>query len=65
MRHFLDITDLTIDELEQVLALSAAPIDSLGRPLAGQGAALVFEKPSNRTRQSMEMANRSRTSRRS
>ena len=56
MRHFLDITDLTIDELEQVLALSAAPIDSLGRPLAGQGAALVFEKPSNRTRQSMEMA---------
>ena len=56
MRHFLDITDLTIDELEQVLDLSAAPIDSLGRPLAGQGAALVFEKPSNRTRQSMEMA---------
>jgi ornithine carbamoyltransferase len=56
MRHFLHITDLTIDELEQVLALSAAPIESLGRPLAGQGAALVFEKPSNRTRHSMEMA---------
>ncbi len=56
MRHFLDITDLTIDELAVVLALSEAPVASLGRPLEGQGVALVFEKPSNRTRQSTEMA---------
>ncbi len=28
----------------------------LDRPLAGQGVALIFEKPSNRTRHSMEMA---------
>ncbi len=55
-RHFLQVTDLTIDELREVLALSSAPIASLGRPLAGRGAALIFEKPSNRTRQSMEMA---------
>jgi ornithine carbamoyltransferase len=55
-RHFLQIVDLTTDELTQVLQLSAAPIDSLGRPLAGLGAALIFEKPSNRTRQSTEMA---------
>jgi ornithine carbamoyltransferase len=55
-RHFLDITDLTADELEQVLQLSTAPIPSLGCPLRGAGAALIFEKPSNRTRQSMEMA---------
>ncbi len=56
MRHFLDITDLSIDELVEVLALSEAPIASLGRPLDGRGVALIFEKPSNRTRQSTEMA---------
>lgn len=55
-RHFLDIVDLSADELDAVLRLSAAPIESLGRPLAGLGAALIFEKPSNRTRQSTEMA---------
>lgn len=56
MRHFLDIPDLSAVELRQVLQLATAPASSLGRPLAGQGAALVFEKPSNRTRHSMEMA---------
>ena len=55
-RHFLHVTDLTIDELRAVLALADAPIASHGRPLAGLGVALIFEKPSNRTRQSMEMA---------
>ncbi|MEZ5248518.1 MAG: ornithine carbamoyltransferase [Ilumatobacteraceae bacterium] len=56
MRHFLDITDLSIDDLVEVLTLSEAPIPTLGRPLAGAGVALIFEKPSNRTRQSTEMA---------
>lgn len=56
MRHLLDVTDLSAEEVSDILALAEAPIDSLGRPLAGQGAALVFEKPSNRTRHSMEMA---------
>ena len=55
-RHLLDITDLTPDEIRTILALAQQPIDSLGRPLAGAGAALIFEKPSNRTRHSMEMA---------
>ena len=39
-----------------MLALAQLPVGELGRPLAGRGAALIFEKPSNRTRQSMEMA---------
>jgi ornithine carbamoyltransferase len=53
VRHLLDITDLSAGELRHVLALSVAD----PRPvLAGQGVALVFEKPSNRTRHSMEMA---------
>ncbi|MCU1387442.1 MAG: argF [Ilumatobacteraceae bacterium] len=55
-RHFLELTDLSVAELDEVLRLGVAPIASLGCPLRGLGAALIFEKPSNRTRQSMEMA---------
>ncbi|HAP75176.1 MAG TPA: ornithine carbamoyltransferase [Acidimicrobiaceae bacterium] len=53
-RHFLDITDLTVDELGTILDLAQRP--NLARSLAGLGVALIFEKPSNRTRHSMEMA---------
>ena len=55
-RHLLDVTDLSPDELRHVLELAGRPPAELGRPLDGQGAALIFEKPSLRTRQSMEMA---------
>ena len=55
-RHLLTIADFEAGEIEQILALAAAPIASLGRPLDGLGAALIFEKPSNRTRHSTEMA---------
>jgi len=54
MRHFLEIDDLTPDELARVLDLAletAAP-----QVLAERGMALLFEKPSLRTRNSMEMA---------
>ena len=53
-RHFLEITDLTPDELERVLDLSEA--ESPPQVLVGRGATLLFEKPSARTRTSMEMA---------
>jgi len=54
VRHFLEITDLTTAELYDVLDLSEAP----DRPqlLAGRSVALLFEKPSARTRSSMETA---------
>ncbi|MEO6652173.1 MAG: ornithine carbamoyltransferase [Ilumatobacteraceae bacterium] len=55
-RSFLDVTDCTSDEIRMLLDLAERPIESLGRPLAGCGAALIFEKPSNRTRHSTEMA---------
>ncbi len=55
-RHVLELTDLTAAEIETVLTLSETPLDQLGSPLERQGAALIFEKPSNRTRHSMEMA---------
>lgn len=54
--HIMNIADLSVDQLHQVLDLAQQPINSLGRPLAGMGAALIFEKPSNRTRHSMEVA---------
>ncbi len=53
-RHLLEIDDLSPDELVAVLALAARPDPP--QVLAGRGAALVFEKPSARTRNSMEMA---------
>ena len=56
MRHFLDTTDLSKRELARVLELATQRQESLGWPLADYGVALIFEKPSNRTRQSMEMA---------
>jgi ornithine carbamoyltransferase len=54
MRHFLEITDLSPAELEDVLDLAeqADPPPAF----AGRGAALLFEKPSARTRMSMEQA---------
>jgi ornithine carbamoyltransferase len=55
-RDFLQITDLELTDLSAILELAARPIASLGRPLEGKGVALIFEKPSNRTRHSMEMA---------
>lgn len=55
-RALLDITDLSPAEVRLVLEIAERPIPALGRPLQGQGAALIFEKPSNRTRHSMEMA---------
>jgi ornithine carbamoyltransferase len=54
IRHLLDVDDLTADELHEVLDL--AEHTALPKSLDGQGVALVFEKPSARTRNSMEMA---------
>ena len=50
----LAIRDLGADVLREILALSATA--DFGRPLAGKGVALIFQKPSARTRNSMEMA---------
>jgi ornithine carbamoyltransferase len=55
-RDLLDITDLSPVDLATILDLAERPVEALGRPLAGLGAALIFEKPSNRTRHSMEIA---------
>jgi len=54
MRHFLEVDDLNVTELRRVLELSAEP--ELPKMLNGKGVALIFEKPSGRTRNSVEMA---------
>ena len=54
LRHFLDVDDLSADELATVLDLAEKPDPPA--VLAGRGAALLFEKPSSRTRLSMELA---------
>lgn len=55
-RSFLDVTDCAPDEIRSILDIAGRDPATLGRPLEGKGAALIFEKPSNRTRQSTEMA---------
>ncbi len=55
-RHVLDVDDLGPDGLAAVLALAEREPTRLPPVLAGRGVAMVFEKPSNRTRNSTEMA---------
>lgn len=64
-RHFIDLTDFTGDELRRVLALGMTikgkrrkgepPRE---RPLAGKVLAMVFDKPSTRTRVSFDVGMR-------
>ncbi|HEU0098009.1 MAG TPA: ornithine carbamoyltransferase [Allosphingosinicella sp.] len=54
MTDLLTVADLGREGLGEILALSELP--DLGLPLAGKGVALVFQKPSARTRNSLEIA---------
>lgn len=53
-RHIFDVDDLSVEEVQRVLALAVDPV----RPpvLAGRSVGLYFEKPSLRTRHSSEVA---------
>jgi len=53
VKDLLSVADLRRTDIERILADSER---DLGDPLAGKGVALVFQKPSARTRNSMEMA---------
>jgi ornithine carbamoyltransferase len=55
-RHVLEIDDLGPSGLAAVLELAGRDPSSFPRSLEGRGVALVFEKPSARTRNSSEMA---------
>ena len=53
MKHLLSMRDLAAADLNSILALSEQPAPRL---LENKGVALYFEKPSSRTRHSMELA---------
>jgi ornithine carbamoyltransferase len=58
MRHYLSVDDLSVDELPQILELAAevkADPSPHAQALAGRSIALIFEKPSTRTRVSFEV----------
>ncbi len=53
-RHFITIEDLSTDDLSSIYSLATSPFDDT--TLTGQGVALVFERPSLRTRASSSTA---------
>ena len=57
-RDLLSLADLSAPELASILDLAAAAKGGrqLGRPLEGSAIALIFQRPSNRTRVSFEVA---------
>lgn len=55
-RRLGHITDLSAAEVGYLVDLAGIDHRRVGKPLQDSGVALIFEKPSNRTRQSMEVA---------
>jgi len=61
IRHFLDLIDVPAEELRRMIELARAikaKRSSNERPLAGKTLAMIFERPSTRTRVSFEVAMR-------
>ncbi|HVQ73383.1 MAG TPA: ornithine carbamoyltransferase, partial [Bradyrhizobium sp.] len=64
VRHFLDINELPPKELRNMLALGAdmkaklKAHEKAGKPLEGKTLAMIFERPSTRTRVSFDVGMR-------
>jgi ornithine carbamoyltransferase len=61
IRHFLDLIDVPAEELRRMIDLARAmkaKRSAQERPLAGKTLAMIFERPSTRTRVSFEVAMR-------
>jgi ornithine carbamoyltransferase len=61
-RHFLDLSDLPAETLRAIIddsrRLKAVPREARGRPLDGRVLAMIFDRPSTRTRVSFDVAMR-------
>jgi ornithine carbamoyltransferase len=60
-RHFLDLADLTSADLRRMIKLAhdlkaRRSTGTSGKPLAGRALAMIFERPSTRTRVSFDLA---------
>ncbi len=58
-KHFLDLPDLSGDELKRIISSSRAmkaEARGASQPLAGRTLAMIFDKPSTRTRVSFDVA---------
>ena len=60
-RHFLELKEVTSSELRRILDMAASfkhgdKLNGVSQPLEGRTLAMIFEKPSTRTRVSFEVA---------
>ena len=60
-RHFLELTQIASEELRRIVEMAASfkrgdRLNGSARPLDGKALAMIFEKPSTRTRVSFEVA---------
>ncbi|MEK9727717.1 MAG: ornithine carbamoyltransferase [Candidatus Margulisiibacteriota bacterium] len=55
MIHFLNISDISSSDIEEIITQASVLKTTQAKPLANKAVGMIFEKPSNRTRLSFEV----------